>query len=205
MSVEQKKPAKGCLQKIITWTVILPVFTYLLLAAAGFILVSADYRPKADAMVILSGDSKPRAAEGIRLYKEKAANKIILTQTLGKGSSATMADTRYMLVKGGVPSYNIQTAYGKATSTFDEARQVAALAKKAEFKSILVVTDPYHTLRARILFTGELSGEGVKVRVAPVRDHWYHPLTWMFTREGWRVTLTEYVKIGGIILGMRGG
>jgi uncharacterized SAM-binding protein YcdF (DUF218 family) len=116
-----------------------------------------------------------------------------------------MAETRSQLVKGGVPSYQIQTAYGAATSTYDEARQVAKLAKSAGFKSVLVVTDPYHTFRARILFAGELGVNGVKVRVAGVTGHWYKPISWMFSREGWRVTATELVKIGGIILGMRGG
>jgi len=193
------------LWKLVTWPLLLLGGSYLLLVFAGMLLVSGDPHPRADALVILSGGGKPRAAQAIKLFKENAAETIVLTQTSGKGSSAAMADTRAQLVKSGVPSYKIQTAYGTATSTYDEARQVAKLVKSAGIKSVLVVTDPYHTLRARILFAGELGTKGIKVRVSPVSDHWYHPLNWMFSREGWRVTMLEFVKIGGIILGIRGG
>ena len=171
----------------------------------GMLLVTSDMNKNADAIVLLSGGGKARNAEAARLFNDGAANTIVLTQTSGRGSVSTLGETRSQLIKEGVPSYQIQTAYGTATSTYDEARQVAKLAKSAGFDSVLVVTDPYHTLRARILFAGELGTEGVKVRVAAVSGHWYQPIKWMFSREGWRVTLTELTKIGGIILGMRGG
>lgn len=179
--------------------------TYLLLVFIGMLLVTSDTNKNADAIVLLSGGGKVRNAEAARLFNDGAANTIVLTQTSGRGSVSTMGETRSQLIKEGVPSYQIQTAYGTATSTYDEARQVAKLAKSAGFDSVLVVTDPYHTLRARILFAGELGTEGVKVRVAAASGHWYQPINWMFSREGWRVTLTELAKIGGIILGMRGG
>jgi uncharacterized SAM-binding protein YcdF (DUF218 family) len=200
----QKSPS-GCFAKFVSGSLLLVAGSYLLLVIIGMLLVTSDGQKKADAIVLLSGGGKNRNAEAVRLFKDSAATTIVLTQTSGKGSSATMAETRSQLVKDGVPSYQIQTAYGTATSTYDEARQVAKLAKSAGFKSVLVVTDPYHTLRARILFAGELGVEGVKVRVAAVTGHWYQPISWMFSREGWKVTTTELVKIGGIILGMRGG
>lgn len=178
---------------------------YALLVFTGLLLGASDPVKKADAIVLLSGGGKIRNEEAVRLFNDGAADTIVLTQTSGAGSSATMVETRNQLVRGGVPSYKIQTATGTATSTFDEARQVATLAERQGFNSILVVTDPYHALRSRILFTTELKGDGVKVKVTAASDHWYQPLTWMFSREGWRVTLTEIAKIGGIFLGVRGG
>jgi uncharacterized SAM-binding protein YcdF (DUF218 family) len=205
LKVNKKKSAGAGFRRFFTWLMLIAAGAYLSLVCIGLLLVSPDLNKQADAMVVLSGGGKPRAAEALRLYNAGAAQVIILTQTSGKGSIATMVDTRTQLVRGGVPSYQIQPAYGTATSTYDEARQVTKLVKSAGFKSILVVTDPYHTLRARVLFAGELGSMGVKVRMAAVADHWYQPLNWMTSREGWRVTLTELAKIGGIILGMRGG
>lgn len=205
MTNQPEKTVGGCFAKFVSGTLLLVAGTYLILVFIGMLLVTSDSNKKADAIVLLSGGGKVRNAEAARLFKDGAAETIVLTQTSGRGSIATLSETRSQLVKGGVPSYQIQTATGTATSTYDEARQVAKLAKSAGFNSVLVVTDPYHTLRARILFAGELGTEGVKVRVVAARDHWYQPVTWMFSQEGWRVTLTELVKIGGIILGMRGG
>lgn len=176
-----------------------------MLVFIGLILGVSDPIKKADAIVLLSGGGKVRNEEAVKLYNNGAADSIVVTQTLGAGSKATTVETYRQLNLGGVPMYKIQTATGTATSTFDEARQVAALAERQGFKSILVVTDPYHSLRARILFTSELRDVGVRVKVASASDHWYQPLTWMFSREGWRVTITEIAKIGAIILGVRGG
>lgn len=178
---------------------------YGVLVAIGLVLGLSDPVKKADAIVLLSGGGKIRNEEAVRLYKRGAADTIVLTQTLGAGSSATITETYHQLNVGGVPMYKIQTATGTATSTFDEARQVGRLAERQGIKSILVVTDPYHALRARILFTSELKDQGVRVKVTAVSNHWYKPLTWMFSKEGWRVTITELAKIGGIVIGVKGG
>lgn len=205
MSNPISKSPIGCFQKLVNSTLLFIAGSYLILVVIGLLLVSSDVNKEADAIVLLSGGGKTRNAAAAALFKDSAAEAIVLTQTSGPGSTSTMTETRNQLMKSGVPSYMIQTAYGTATSTFDEARQVAKLAKSAGFKSVLVVTDPYHSLRARILFAGELGTEGVKVRVVAASGHWYNPVSWMFSREGWRVTATELVKIGAIILGMRGG
>ena len=177
----------------------------MLLVLIGWVLGASNLYNKANAIVLLSGGDNARIQEAARLFNEGAAETIVLTQTYGTGSSATMVETRSQLVKAGVPSYKIQTATGTATSTFDEARQVADLAKRAGFSSVLVVTDPYHALRTRILFMQELRPTGVAVKVATPADHWYTPLSWMFRKNGWWVTLSEIGKIGGILVGVRGG
>lgn len=178
---------------------------YFILVMVGIALGLSDQNRQADAIVLLSGGGKIRNEQAVKLFNNGAADTIVLTQTSGVGSTATIVETRNQLMKGGVPSYKIQTATGTATSTFDEARQVAKLAKSAGFASVLVVTDPYHSLRARILFREELKVDGVRVKVVSASDHWYSPLTWMFSRQGWKVTITEVVKIGGILVGIRGG
>lgn len=200
-----QSPSRGCFQTIFNWTLIFFIGGFALLVFIGLILGVSDPIKKADAIVLLSGGGKVRNEEAVKLYNNGAADSIVVTQTLGAGSKATTVETYRQLNLGGVPMYKIQTATGTATSTFDEARQVAALAERQGIKSILVVTDPYHSLRARILFTLELRDVGVKVKVTTASDHWYQPLTWMFSREGWRVTLIEIAKIGAIVLGVRGG
>lgn len=178
---------------------------YGVLVFIGLVLGVSDPVKQADAIVLLSGGGKARNEEAAKLYNNGAADTIIVTQTLGTGSKATTVETYQQLNLGGVPMYKIQTATGTATSTYDEARQVAKVAERQGYRSILVVTDPYHALRARILFTTELKNQDVRVKVTSVSDHWYKPLSWMFSKDGWRVTITELVKIGGIVLGVKGG
>jgi len=202
----QKSPSKGgCFVKVINWTLLIFFGGYLVLILVGAALGFSDFRKRADAIVLLSGGGKIRNEEAAKLFTNGAADTIVLTQTFGQGATATIVETRQQLVNEGVPSYKIQTATGTATSTFDEARQVKDLAERTGFGSILVVTDPYHSLRARILFTQELRSIGVKVRVVSATDHWYNPFTWMFSRSGWRVTITELAKIGVVIIGVKGG
>jgi uncharacterized SAM-binding protein YcdF (DUF218 family) len=201
----KKSSNGGCFLRAIQTGLWVFLGGYVVLVFIGWILGASNLYKKASALVLLSGGDNARIQEAARLFNEGAAETIVLTQTYGTGSSATMVETRSQLVKAGVPSYKIQTATGTATSTFDEARQVADLARRAGFSSVLVVTDPYHALRTRILFMLELRPTGIAVKVATPADHWYRPLSWMFSEEGWRVTLSEIGKIGGIVVGVRGG
>ena len=72
---------------------------------------------------------------------------------------------------------------------------MATLARERGWHSLLVVTDPYHTRRARLCFRTALADSGIAVTVRPVEGSWYDPEAWWRTVDGQRETWTEYLKL----------
>ena len=176
---------------------------YLFLAAVGSVLSMPDLRCKADALVLLSGGDKAREEEIARLYKKGCSEKVVLTRTSG----ATRGNHIYTLqdlAKIGIPDRAVLFTPGQSDSTYDEARHVLELMDNKNMGDVIVVTDPYHVFRARMIFKGEFRASRKSVWIRPAHEHWYNPLTWMFRIEGWEVTLKELGKIGAYLIGIKG-
>jgi len=188
----------GCLYLLIIFVV-----PYFLLVSVGMILSYSDPARHADALVLLSGGDQARQEEIARLYQAGYSNVVILTRTTGP-SRGNHIYTMQDLAGLGVPGTSVLFAPGQSDSTYDEARHVLELMEAKNFGDVMVVTDPYHTFRARIIFRGEFRPSGKSVWVRSAHSHWYGPLTWMFTIEGWKVTIKEIAKIGGYVIGIKG-
>jgi uncharacterized SAM-binding protein YcdF (DUF218 family) len=205
---QQVKPPTGCLPRsgrltvsgglgfVILLSVILVGLAAGLTALGGLIII-ADPEHKADAIVVLSGGGTPRLAEAVRLRKDKLANAIILTETgtITEDFGKLSAIERNQLVDMGVTPQDIYITEQHVDNTRDEAHVVHKLMNTQHFKSVIVVTDPYHSLRTRIIFTDEFSQDGLTVYVRPVRGHWYSATTWWTSLNGWEVTLSEYARL----------
>jgi uncharacterized SAM-binding protein YcdF (DUF218 family) len=163
----------------------------------------SDIPRRVDALVLLSGGDQARQEEIARLYKQGYAQRVILTRTTGL-SRGNHLYTLQDLAKLGVPAYAVLFAPGQSDSTFDEARHVLELLEAKDYGNAMIVTDPYHVFRARMIFRGEFRPSGKSVWVRAARAHWYSPLTWMFSLEGWQVTGKEIVKIVAYFLGVKG-
>lgn len=180
---------------------------YLALWGMGGLLVVADPLEKASAIAVLSGNEKVRFTETLRLLRDGYAPLVVLTETAnmpGGGNSLNLVDKILMAREMGIASEAILVTKSTATSTRDESLAILAVAQQRKFKSIIVVTDPYHCFRARLLFRSAFAGSGIKVIVRPARNHWYKSSTWMLSSEGWRATVSEYIKLLGILIGIRG-
>lgn len=179
-----------------------------ILTAIGGILIIADPLKKADAVVVLSGGSDlSRMQEAARLYKDKYADMFILTETGQELRNFNESATFYFQLQAmdmGVPSGAILITEQHASSTYEEAKAVRKLLEQRQFKSCIVVTDPFHTFRTRLIFREVFQDSGITVRVRPVRGHWYRSTTWWTTAEGREATIQEYIKIFGYFLGVKG-
>ena len=211
-ATNQAPLSRGCLGCMTKGVAVLGFLAVAIIAffgalwAIGGILIISDPLEEVDAIVLLSGGDRLRWDEAVRLYQKQTANRIILTETDAKiGGSAT----RYsLLVRNnisamGVPMDHIQITREIATSTYEEAHSVLDWMQAMGYQSCVVVTDPYHTFRTRLIFHDVFRGSDIEVRIRSVQGHWYQSADWMFSRQGWETTLLELGKLAGYLAGIR--
>lgn len=184
-----------------------PILLYLLFWGIGGFLVVGDSIQKADAVVLLSGGDDARLGEAVQVYQSGLAELLLITETGnipdgGGPRASTLSGQR--AVSAGVAEEDIYTTLGKSASTHNEAAAVLGFCQHERLKTIIVVTDPYHTRRTQVIFRSIFAGSGIDVLVRPVRDHWYQSSTWFFSLRGWKTTLTEYVKLTALLFGIQG-
>lgn len=186
---------------------ITPLLLYLFLWGLGGFLVVGDPVEQADAVVLLSGGDDARLDEAVRIYREDLVKHLLITETgtipEGGGPRASALLQR-QAEAAGVAGGDIWTTLGKSSSTRDEAAGVRDFCENNGLKTIIVVTDPYHTRRTQIIFDAVFSGSPVRTLVRPVCDHWYQSSTWFFSLRGWQTTVTEYLKLGAMLFGIQG-
>ncbi len=176
---------------------------YLVLRLAGAVLIIADPLEKADAVVVLSGGNE-RLPEAARLMRERYGEWLVLTET-GEirpgvfGSDDLRAEANSL----GIPSSSILITERTVTSTRDEAVAVLHLMQERNLGSCIVVTDPFHTLRTRVIFRDIFRGSGKEIIVSPVPASWYRSRDWFLSARGWQYTLQEYFKLTLYLLGFR--
>lgn len=210
---EQQRPAVG--GRGATWRRWLFLLGAILAVAAvlvrgvwlpliGGFLVVADPLHPADAVVALSGGERERVAAAAALFNQRYAQWFVVTDWRYEvpGVRESYADLmRQEAIWQGVDPDRILVAPGTVETTCEEALAVRELAQERGWTSLIVVTDPYHTRRARMAFRDAFRGTGIAVMVRPVREHRYRPESWWQTQDGLRETWTEYLKLALYIVG----
>lgn len=128
---------------------------------------------KADAIVVLGARVRPdgqagqglrmRVLHAVRLYKKGFAPKIIMTGGVGDNPPSEARVSADLAVQNGVPREDI-IEENKSTSTWENAAFAAGICKKNGWKSVLIVSDPFHLWRARRNF----ERNGMRSFVSPV-------------------------------------
>lgn len=173
-------------------------FNYFLLPGAGAILVHEDPIAVSDAILVLGGGKEERIDQGLELYARGYADMILFT---GQDRPSKFAHKRnwaleaqVVALRRGVPADKIELIVD-STSTYDDAVLSKAFCVKHNIRSLIIVSEPYHTKRAYYTFKKEYSGSGIRTMIYPVRDSWYKIRGWWLTKEGIRETVNEYVKL----------
>lgn len=136
---------------------------------------STDERAAADAIVVLGAaqyDGKPSAVFRARLdhaaelYREGVAPRIL---TIGGGRSGDRttegaAGADY-LAAGGIDR-SVLTAVGTGDDTLASLRAADVLLDENSWRSVVIVTDPWHAARAAVM----ASDLGLSVQVSPVQQ-----------------------------------
>ncbi|MGA9351104.1 MAG: YdcF family protein [Anaerolineae bacterium] len=172
----------------------------------GDFLVVADPLQPADAIVVLGGGGRERVESGAKLFESDYAPWFIVTNNRLnipgiRAEYAELMKTEAMWQ--GVPEDQILTAPGIAETTYEEALAIRQLSEERGLRSLIVVTDPFHTRRARMAFRDAFRNTGIAVMVRPANESEYHPDSWWQTRDGLRDTWTEYLKLALYLAGYR--
>ncbi len=201
--IEKQHEKKSGFTRFILIAGTLFCFLFLLRAAGSYLVVSSELE-YANAIVVLSGGDESRMQEALELYNDKYSPLIILTETgnVVEGYDYLHSfDMRIELLNNGIPSGNILLTDQKATSTQEEAEAVKRLLTSRQLVSCIVVTDPYHTRRAYLIFRDTFKDTGIKVMIHPTSPHWFNANTWFLKLDGWRFVILEYIKLFSYKLG----
>jgi uncharacterized SAM-binding protein YcdF (DUF218 family) len=153
----------------------------------GHWLIVRQTPPRADAIHVLGGDSCDyhRTKHAISLHRSGIADTIIFT---GSGDELTRV-TKASEALGFPVAKRI--VIDRCLSTMDEALEVKKLNKS--WKSIILVTDIYHTRRAVHTFQKILPG--VLIYSNPAYNSTYDEKSWWKTEAGFMAVFEETLKL----------
>lgn len=179
----------------------LPVFGHFLVVADD--LPEAGVGEPADAILPLAG-GKERVLYAAQLYKDGAAEWFVATnQPLNlPGVQEDYGDlVRREAVWQGVPETAVLIIGETVRTTYEEAEALRELVEARDWTRVMLVTDPYHTRRARLIFNRVFADSDVVLTMYPVPDHWYDPDRWWQSVDGVRETWSEYAKFAMFWMG----
>ena len=175
--------------------------------AGAAALITESPLAHADAIVVLGGSAnyQERMREASSLLLQGCSERIVLTNDNLRGSWSTEQQrnpffyerSRDELTQAGVPREQIDVLMTPVSSTQEEAVLVRQYALDRKMGSILIVTSPYHTRRARWIFSRVFRNSPIQIGVVSAKSGTESPspLTWWFTARGWRLVPVEYVKM----------
>jgi len=185
--------SSGCSCVIFTviGSMIFLIVVYFSLIAIGATLIVSDPIEEVDAVVVLSGGSNDRLLLAVDIHDEGYAPNLVITNT-NRTSNALL---RQNAINAGFPREGIYITDVYVDSTYDEAVSVREIAIAQGWRKLIIVTDPYHSFRTRLIFQRELSESGIAVIVRPVPGHWFQSTTWFYSQEGRRFVFLEILKM----------
>ena len=154
----------------------------LLLVALGWVLASSakflvvDDPQKADAILVLAGETKSRPARALELLNQGYAKQVILD-----------IPTQAQVYQWSLPE---RRRLQRETLS---AREAAGCIQKSGARSVLLVTSDYHTRRALSVFRREVPGYSYSMAAA------YDPaefgVKWWRNREWAKTNLDEWIRL----------
>jgi uncharacterized SAM-binding protein YcdF (DUF218 family) len=160
---------------------------FLLQKAADLWIVS-DPLTKADAIVVLGGNSQTRPPVAAELYRRGLANKVLISHP------SDYPLNRDALLKLGVPASAIG-AFGEAnTNTREEAVALREWAKRNAASIFIIPSEPFMARRVRWTFRREFSGRPVTIGVQPFEAPNYSHEEWWKTEQGSITFQNEILK-----------
>ena len=177
-----------------------------------FLVVSDPPIHAADLVLPLAGESL-RHSYAAELYLAGAAKQLLITPlplATQEERDRQMARVRREVERSGVQPDDVLEVPVAGRSTYEEAQNTLAFMLDHDFDTLLVVTSPWHTRRARLNFRTVFRGHDIDISVQPVPDtaypiqlHTYRPNEWWTYKLGRDPTISEYLKLAAFFIGVR--
>jgi len=163
-------------------------------ALSGPLLIAYDRAEPADAIVVIGGDHKPeRVWWAANLYREGYAPRIIISGgTVVYEGDEWITEAKMMLRYAriwGVPD-DAAVLEEASSSTLENALYCREICVERGWRSILLVTSPYQSRRARRTFR-QVLGPDIRVSVQPALQGYYRLFWWCYPDHIF-VVLYEY-------------
>ena len=168
----------------------------LYLTALGRTLIVEDSLQKADAILVLAGDTRTgdRVIHAVGLYKRGLAPLLVLSGTpMGFRTDEAEVMQRHAEFLG-VPPERIVAVKHDSESTREEASVVVPILKRKGIKGVILVTSNYHTARAKRVFEKEAGPDGPRFLASPAQDGYFDPDGWWTRRRDAKVFVYEAIK-----------
>ncbi len=186
----------------------------LAVGAAGAAVITAMYacvrygeretvQRSADAIVVLGAqvhrNGRPSAAlrgrvqRAVALYHAGLAPRLIVTGGVGEAGIAEASVMQALAIAAGVPEIAL-VIEPRARRTLESARAVGVIGRQGEWRSVIVVSDPFHLWRTMLMFLDE----GFSVQTAATDDRYYSERSRRFYRGREMAALFVQTVIGEI-------
>ena len=196
------KRALWVLSAIFLIIVLCLVFRKPLLTGYATIFEVHNATKGADALVCLCGGRTTRIPETLRLWNQGYAPLVWVTEQKNMNREFSNLNQSNLGFARGVTSrmelnatWDVIPSLGDgATSTFDEAEDVLAYGKDKGWKRIIIVTDEFHTRRARYAFEKIFDDSGIVVEVAGAPNEVFSDDDWWQSDSGISFYVLETIK-----------
>ena len=178
-----------------------PILTYL-----GNYLIVQHPLENADLIVCMAGEPVARGLAAAELYKKGLAPRVLITREElpdgyedlkeGKIHYPETRDLLIMMLQGlGMPRSACLTSDHFVGSTFEEAKMVREYVQGQGYRSLIIVTSPYHTKRTWLTFKKLFEKDGVKIMMAPSHYSEFRSDDWWKTNKYIKKVIIEYQKL----------
>lgn len=159
---------------------------------------------RADFVLVLNGDPETRPFAAAALVRAGLVREVLLTRQRLTLESASVQEgamlseleiTERILLARGVTKDRIRILPGDVTSTADEARVLAAFLAEHPQATVAIVTNGFHTRRARMVFRKLLGDNAARVSFVGIPRDGADPENWWQTPHGCSVYVGEYCKL----------
>lgn len=161
------------------------LFRFPILTGMGEYLRVSTPLQKADLIVALGG-SKGRKRGAVALLRKGLASKVMFT-----GFDIDMRDYQCL----GISEKETVLPPVAAYTTYEEALTVLRATEEGNFRSVIIVTSPYHLRRASFIFHKVFNGKDIKLMFYASRNNAFQMARWWNSYIGRKTVFMEYLGL----------